>query len=250
MDCGLPGSSIHGIFQARIPEWVAISFSRGPSQPRDQTQVSCTTGRLFTIWATREAPRPGANPRPSAWGVWSLSHRSTEKSLLCYFLIYHFLFSSFVPVDQVTIKLPCSYSVKLCSLTYPLCCPYQIYYYMLYMCVCVCVCVCVCIKCILYNAVCYWSNNTIIYIQYLFKSAEKGQYIFISTDFYNDTITSAITGVCVCICVCIQNTIWIYLLSPEELHLMFIVSYVCSQFSSVLLIWECLCFALHIWKIV
>ena len=40
MDCSLPGSSIHGIFQARILEWVAISFSRGSSQPRDQTQVS------------------------------------------------------------------------------------------------------------------------------------------------------------------------------------------------------------------
>ena len=46
MDCSLPGSSIHGILQARILEWVAISFSRGSSQPRDRTQV-------FTIWATR-----------------------------------------------------------------------------------------------------------------------------------------------------------------------------------------------------
>ena len=41
MDCSLPGSSIHGIFQARTMEWVAISFSRGSSQPRDQTWVSC-----------------------------------------------------------------------------------------------------------------------------------------------------------------------------------------------------------------
>ena len=41
MDCSLPGSSVHGIFQARIMEWVAISFSRGSSQPRDRTQVSC-----------------------------------------------------------------------------------------------------------------------------------------------------------------------------------------------------------------
>ena len=40
MDCNLPGSSGHGIFQARILEWIAISFSRGPSSPRDQTQVS------------------------------------------------------------------------------------------------------------------------------------------------------------------------------------------------------------------
>ena len=41
MDCSLPGSSIHGILQARILEWVAIPFSRGSSPPRDRTQVSC-----------------------------------------------------------------------------------------------------------------------------------------------------------------------------------------------------------------
>ena len=56
MDCSLPGSSVHGIFQARILEWVAISFSRGTSLPRDQTWVSRTIGRRFTVWATREAP--------------------------------------------------------------------------------------------------------------------------------------------------------------------------------------------------
>ena len=49
MDCSLPGSSAHGIFQARILEWVAVSFSRGSSQTRDQTQVSCIAGRFFTI---------------------------------------------------------------------------------------------------------------------------------------------------------------------------------------------------------
>ena len=54
MDCSLTGSSIHGIFQARILEWVAISFSRGSSPPRDRIQVSCIVGRLFTVWATRE----------------------------------------------------------------------------------------------------------------------------------------------------------------------------------------------------
>ena len=52
MDCSLPGSSIHGIFQARVLEWVAISFSRGSSRPRDRTQVSCIAGRCFTLWAT------------------------------------------------------------------------------------------------------------------------------------------------------------------------------------------------------
>ena len=55
MDCSLPGSSSHGIFQARVLEWVAISFSRGSSWPRDRTQVSPTAGRCFTVWATREA---------------------------------------------------------------------------------------------------------------------------------------------------------------------------------------------------
>ena len=54
MDCNLPGSSIHGIFQARVLEWVAISSSRGSSQPRDWTQVSCIGGRHFAVWATRD----------------------------------------------------------------------------------------------------------------------------------------------------------------------------------------------------
>ena len=54
MDYSLPGSSIHGISQARILEWVAISFSRGSSWPRDWTQVSCIASRLLTIWANRE----------------------------------------------------------------------------------------------------------------------------------------------------------------------------------------------------
>ena len=55
MDCSLPGSSVHGTFQARVLEWVAISFYRGSSQPRDWTPVSHIAGRCFIIWATREA---------------------------------------------------------------------------------------------------------------------------------------------------------------------------------------------------
>ena len=47
MDFSLPGSSLHGILQARVLEWVAISFSRGSSQPRDRTRVSCIPGRRF-----------------------------------------------------------------------------------------------------------------------------------------------------------------------------------------------------------
>ena len=53
-DCSLPGSSVHGIFQARILEWVAIPFSRGSFWFRDQTQISCVAGRFFTCLSYRK----------------------------------------------------------------------------------------------------------------------------------------------------------------------------------------------------
>ena len=64
MDCSLPGSSVHRIFQVRILEWVAISFSQpeDSSLPRDQTHTSCLTGRFFT------AEPPG---KPSYWN-WTI----------------------------------------------------------------------------------------------------------------------------------------------------------------------------------
>ena len=54
-DCSPPGSSVHGILQARIPEWVAIPFSKGSSQPRDQSWASHIAGKFFTVGATKEA---------------------------------------------------------------------------------------------------------------------------------------------------------------------------------------------------
>ena len=63
MDCAwdfpgkTPVSSVHGVLQSRTLEWVAISSSRGSSQPRDRTQVSYIAGRLFTTWAIREAQK-------------------------------------------------------------------------------------------------------------------------------------------------------------------------------------------------
>ena len=59
MDRGDWQATVHGVLQARILEWVAISFSRGSSQPRNQTQVSCIIGGLFTNGATRQAQRRG-----------------------------------------------------------------------------------------------------------------------------------------------------------------------------------------------
>ena len=70
MNCSLSGSSIHGIFQAKVLEWGAIAFSRGSSRPRDRTQVSLIAGRCFTVWATREAH-----------GVWISSLRNERKKI-------------------------------------------------------------------------------------------------------------------------------------------------------------------------
>ena len=53
-DYSPPGSSVHGILQARILEWVAIPFSRGSSRPRNQTWISCIANRFFIIWALGE----------------------------------------------------------------------------------------------------------------------------------------------------------------------------------------------------
>ena len=79
MDCSPPGSSVHGILQARILEWVAISFSRRSFQPKDRTQVSCVAGGFFAIWATQEAPT-----QPNKKINVKLTHlgHSTEQSCL------------------------------------------------------------------------------------------------------------------------------------------------------------------------
>ena len=57
-NCSPPGSSVHGIIQAKILEWIAIPFSKGSYQPRDRAWVSCIAGRFFTIWATGKIHMP------------------------------------------------------------------------------------------------------------------------------------------------------------------------------------------------
>ena len=91
-DCSPPGSSVHGILQARILEWAAIPFSRESSQPGDRTQVSCIKGRFFTIWAAREALSSVSLPcafsmtvsqaLPCPWFNWTLSKLKTMASHL------------------------------------------------------------------------------------------------------------------------------------------------------------------------
>ena len=58
VNCSPPSSSVHGILQARVLEWVAIPFARGSSRPRDRTRVSLVAGRRLALWATREASLP------------------------------------------------------------------------------------------------------------------------------------------------------------------------------------------------
>ena len=73
MDCSLPGSSVHGILQAGILEWVATSSSRRSSRPRDRTQVSCITGRFFTAWAPIQlAVRVSESLRSEGGGSWTV----------------------------------------------------------------------------------------------------------------------------------------------------------------------------------
>ena len=67
-----------GILQVRILEWVAMPSSRGFSQPRHWTQDSSIAGRVFTVWATREA-QPGIKPGLPALGAWSLNHWTTRE---------------------------------------------------------------------------------------------------------------------------------------------------------------------------
>ena len=108
MNCSLPGSSVHGIFQARVLEWIAISFSRGSSRPRVWTQVSGIEDRRFTVWATREVLRWTLQ----AFIFQSLSHALGQPDSLAfsYFLCWRpkdwciFLYSMLVPPNLPSLK--------------------------------------------------------------------------------------------------------------------------------------------------
>ena len=86
MDCSPPSSSVHGILQARILQWVAISFSRGSSRPRDRTQVSHVAGRCFNLCATREAHKGQRDCE------FRSQRPSRQTGALCFRKRHHFLF--------------------------------------------------------------------------------------------------------------------------------------------------------------
>ena len=81
MDCSPPGSSVHGILQARILEWAAISSSRGASRTRDRTRFSCIGGRILYHWATWEAVcRAGPSGKKRTGATDRVSDRESQKS--------------------------------------------------------------------------------------------------------------------------------------------------------------------------
>ena len=101
MGCRQPGSSVHGILQPRILEWVAMPSSRGSSQPRNQTK-SCIAGGFFTSWATRKSSlvaqmvkSPPAMQEPQEMQVWSLGQEdpleegmATHSSILAWRILW------------------------------------------------------------------------------------------------------------------------------------------------------------------
>ena len=141
MNCSPPGSSVHGMLQARILEWVSYSFSR--DKP---TWVSCVAGRFFTVWATREATVLGSTPslllvlqllciskqhsRPS-WERWrqplffipcSLSSSfslSTQSISCCYGLYFHCLQDPNISHPLTTLAWPSLISLLDVSTTIP-----------------------------------------------------------------------------------------------------------------------------------
>ena len=116
MDNSLPGSSVHGILQARILEWVAISSSRGSSWPRHRTWVSCIAGRFFTVWATREAHNCGKAVYMCVFIAWihitqlgkQYSMRNATKTSIYFYRehkrrYYNFIIIKFMPSRNIVI---------------------------------------------------------------------------------------------------------------------------------------------------
>ena len=119
MDCSPPGSSVYGILQAKILEWVAISFSRGSSRPRDWIWVFHITGRCFTLWATRGALfflRDPYNANVGTFAFVSEVSRAVFIFVFPFFFLYSVLHHFHHSVFQVTYPLfYFSYSTIDCS---------------------------------------------------------------------------------------------------------------------------------------
>ena len=92
MDCNLPGSSVHGIFQARVLEWIAILFFRGSFWLRDQTWVSCITGEFFTV-CLRHQGSPMIRYSPTKWSLRKGYYQRWRVIFLFFFFNFYFYFT-------------------------------------------------------------------------------------------------------------------------------------------------------------
>ena len=108
MNCRPPGSSIHGILQARILEWVAFPFSRGPSPPRDRTQVSFIAGRFFTIWARGDLYGGWDGCRKASWLYRHFSYVPLGDWREVFWKRWHFIgcFTVMILKPKLTRKVP------------------------------------------------------------------------------------------------------------------------------------------------
>ena len=94
--CDPKDYTVHRILQARILEWVAFPFSRGSSQPRNRTQVSCIAGRFFTSWDTREAQNTGVGSLSLLQGFF-LTQEFNWGLLHCRWILYQLIYQGYSP---------------------------------------------------------------------------------------------------------------------------------------------------------
>ena len=124
VDCSLPGPSVYGLFQARVLEWVTISFSRGSSRPGNRTWVSRIVGRSFTVWATEEVrldsvlalmfdSRGGCwKPLPAEWRNPSLTAKYL-RWVCYYFMIFSWCrWKILTDVEERFLKTRCQISLR------------------------------------------------------------------------------------------------------------------------------------------
>ena len=104
VDCSLRGSSVCGILQARILEWVAISFSKGSSRPRDRSRVSYIAGRRFTLWATKGQSNQSYCFSSSHVWMWEMDHKEGWTLKNWYFWTLVLVKTTESPLDFKEIK--------------------------------------------------------------------------------------------------------------------------------------------------
>ena len=118
--CDPINSTVHGILQVRILEWVALPFPRGSSQSRDQTQVSCIAGRFFTSWATEKPKKTGVGSLSLLQGIF-LTLESNQGLLHCRRILYQLIYQGNLYINwELRIKvtfLSLSYSVMYVDLS-------------------------------------------------------------------------------------------------------------------------------------